>query len=159
MAGGGTRVNRTVGRPVPTVQKNRSVNRSNRPVRRGLKILGTVWRWEPDRFVYRAGPVPPGTNRTGPVPTGFANPGQHAAACSGRCLVAACSGGRRGGGVQLRMVGGGRRGGGVLLRMVGGGLHRARRATYSCRRRMAGGLQLRTAGPVGGLLGRWWRWS
>jgi hypothetical protein len=24
--------------------------------------------------VYRAGPVPPGTGRTGPVPTGFANP-------------------------------------------------------------------------------------
>jgi hypothetical protein len=31
--------------------------------------------WEPDRFVYRAGPVPPGTDRIGPVPTGFANPG------------------------------------------------------------------------------------
>jgi hypothetical protein len=25
--------------------------------------------------MYRAGPVPPGTSRTGPVPTGFANPG------------------------------------------------------------------------------------
>jgi hypothetical protein len=25
--------------------------------------------------MYRAGPVPPGTGRTGPVPTGFANPG------------------------------------------------------------------------------------
>jgi hypothetical protein len=24
--------------------------------------------WEPDRFMYRAGPVPPGTSRTGPVP-------------------------------------------------------------------------------------------
>jgi hypothetical protein len=45
------------GKPIPTVQKNRPVNRSNRPVRCGLKILGTVWRWKPDRFVYRAGPV------------------------------------------------------------------------------------------------------
>jgi hypothetical protein len=69
-----TRVNRTVGRPVPTVQKNRPVYRSNRSVRQGLKILGTVWGWEPDRFVYRAGSVPPGTSRTGLVPTGFANP-------------------------------------------------------------------------------------
>jgi hypothetical protein len=29
----------------------------------------------PDRFVYRAGPVPPGTGRTGPVPNGLVNPG------------------------------------------------------------------------------------
>jgi hypothetical protein len=27
-------------------------------------------------FIYRAGPVPPETGRTGPVPTGFANPGR-----------------------------------------------------------------------------------
>jgi hypothetical protein len=30
--------------------------------------------WEPDRFVYRAGPVPLGTGRTGIVPTGSLNP-------------------------------------------------------------------------------------
>jgi hypothetical protein len=30
--------------------------------------------WEPDWFMYRAGLVPPGTGRTRPVPTGFANP-------------------------------------------------------------------------------------
>jgi hypothetical protein len=30
--------------------------------------------WEPDRFRYRAGPVPPGTGRTGLVPAGSVNP-------------------------------------------------------------------------------------
>jgi hypothetical protein len=30
--------------------------------------------WEPDRFMYRTGPVPPGIGRTGPVPTGFSEP-------------------------------------------------------------------------------------
>jgi hypothetical protein len=44
-----------------------------------LKNIGTVYEWEPDRFVYRAGPVPPGTGRTGPVPNGFVNPAPYAA--------------------------------------------------------------------------------
>jgi hypothetical protein len=35
------RVNRTVGGPVPTVQKYRPVNRSNRPVYWEVKIVGT----------------------------------------------------------------------------------------------------------------------
>jgi hypothetical protein len=38
------------------------------------KNIDTVCEWEPDRFVYQAGPVPPGTGRTGPVPNGLVNP-------------------------------------------------------------------------------------
>jgi hypothetical protein len=68
------RVNKTVDDRFPRFNKNRPVNRSNRPVYRACEFIGTVLGWEPDRFVYRAGPVPPGTDRTGPVPTGFANP-------------------------------------------------------------------------------------
>jgi hypothetical protein len=34
-----------------------------------LKNIGTAYEWEPDRFVYRAGPVPPGTGRTVRFPT------------------------------------------------------------------------------------------
>jgi hypothetical protein len=45
------------------------------PVYRAREFVGTLLGWEPDRFVYRVGPVPPGTGRTGPIPTGFANPG------------------------------------------------------------------------------------
>jgi hypothetical protein len=51
------------------------VKGKTRPVYRACEFIGTVLGWEPDRFMYRAGPVPPGTGRTGPVPTGFANPG------------------------------------------------------------------------------------
>jgi hypothetical protein len=69
------RVNKTVDDRFPRFNKNRPVNRSNRPVYRACEYIGTVLGWEPDRFVYRAGPVPPRTGRTGPVPTGFANPG------------------------------------------------------------------------------------
>jgi hypothetical protein len=69
------RVNRTVDGRFPRFNKNRPVNQSNRPVCWWVKILGTVWRCEPDRFMYRAGPVPPETGRTRIVPTGFANPG------------------------------------------------------------------------------------
>jgi hypothetical protein len=58
----------------PRFNKKRPVNRSNRPINRSCAFIDTVLWWEPDRFVYRAGPVPPGTGRTGPVPTGFANP-------------------------------------------------------------------------------------
>jgi hypothetical protein len=50
------RVPKTVGSPVPTVQKP-----AGKPVKPTCSL--------------RFRPVPPGTDRTGPVPTGFANPG------------------------------------------------------------------------------------
>jgi hypothetical protein len=68
-----TGINKTVDDRFPRFNKNRPVNRSNRPVYRACEYIGTVLGWEPDRFVYRAGPVPPGTGRTRLVPTGFAN--------------------------------------------------------------------------------------
>jgi hypothetical protein len=44
--------------------------------------------------MYRAGPVPPGTGRTGPVPTGFANPDHGgtlvSSTLSGVCRVHVC---------------------------------------------------------------------
>jgi hypothetical protein len=43
-------------------------------VRCELKILGTVRGWEPDRFMYRVGPLPPGTGRTGPGSHRFCEP-------------------------------------------------------------------------------------
>jgi hypothetical protein len=64
----GVRVNKTARERFPRISKNRAVYRYR-------EFVGTVLGWEPDRFMYRAGPVPPGTGRTGPVPTGFANPG------------------------------------------------------------------------------------
>jgi hypothetical protein len=66
-----TRVNKTVDDRFPQFNKNRPVNRSNRPVYRACEFIGTILGWDPNRFVYRAGPVPPGTGRTGPVPTGL----------------------------------------------------------------------------------------
>jgi hypothetical protein len=71
-----TRVNKTARERFPRISKNRAVYRWNRAVYRYREFIGTVFGWEPDRFMYRAGPVPQGTGRTGPVPTGFANPGQ-----------------------------------------------------------------------------------
>jgi hypothetical protein len=62
------RVNKTAADRFPRISKNRAVYRYR-------EFVGTVFGWEPDRFMYRAGPVPPGTGRTGLVPTGFANPG------------------------------------------------------------------------------------
>jgi hypothetical protein len=62
---------KTVGSSVPTVQKTgRYTGQTGRfiEVSKFSHDLG----WEPDRFVYRAGPVPCGTGRT----TGFANPEQ-----------------------------------------------------------------------------------
>jgi hypothetical protein len=59
-----TRVNYTARTPVPVKAKIGPVYRSNRSVYRAHEFIGSVLRWEPDRFVYRAGPVP----------TGFANP-------------------------------------------------------------------------------------
>jgi hypothetical protein len=64
-----SRVNKTARERFPRISKNRTVYRYR-------EFVGTVFGWEPDRFMYRAGPVPPGTGRTGPVPTGFANPDQ-----------------------------------------------------------------------------------
>jgi hypothetical protein len=51
--------------------KNRAGLLQNRPVYHTREFVGTVLEWEPDRFVYWAGPVPPGTVRTGPVSTGL----------------------------------------------------------------------------------------
>jgi hypothetical protein len=61
------RVNKTVADRFPRISKNRAVYRYR-------EFVGTVFGWKPDRFIYRARPVLPGTGRTGPVPTGFANP-------------------------------------------------------------------------------------
>jgi hypothetical protein len=66
--GASGRVNYTVNRPISGKKKTGLVYRWNRPVHRGIQIIGTVLGWEPDRFMYRAGPIPPGTGRTGPVP-------------------------------------------------------------------------------------------
>jgi hypothetical protein len=69
-----TRVNCTVGVAVSARKQTGPVYRWNRPVLWDYECVGTVLGWEPDRFMYRAGPVPPGTGRTGPVPTGSVNP-------------------------------------------------------------------------------------
>jgi hypothetical protein len=73
------RVNYLVNRPVSEKGKTGPVYRWNRPVHRAIYITGTVLGWEPDGFMYRVGLVPPGTGRTGPVPTGSVNPGPQAA--------------------------------------------------------------------------------
>jgi hypothetical protein len=48
----GTRVNKTASERFPRIKKNRAVYRSH-------EFVDTVLGWEPDRFMYRAGPVPP----------------------------------------------------------------------------------------------------
>jgi hypothetical protein len=70
-----SRVNKTASEQFPRIKKKRAVYRFH-------EFVGTVLGWEPDRFMYRAGPVP----------TGFANP-----ASQNKKIVW----GRRGGGNDL----------------------------------------------------------